>query len=1241
MATREEAEEIIKEITGEYGYLDKEMMDDIGRCNVDYRRKIDENWLRMENAASHSIKVLAKNIYGSGARFVFELLQNAEDNKFTKANELNALPFISFKIYPKHIVVDCNEDGFTRPDLKAICSVGESTKSALHGYIGAKGIGFKSVFIAASRVHIQSDNFSFEFRHNKTDPGLGMVRPIWVMPIDSITNPLTRTTLYLHDQGEEEEIEHLKRMISMQFDDLHETCLLFLRKLQQISVSFYDDEGNIVRSKQFRKQWIDEHRVSLETVSVVFGEETTKSQIYHITKQFATGLAPSDNREPPKTEEARRDSTTAEVVLAFPLTSDYEPQISRQKQELFAFLPLRSSDYKADFDTNANRQDIITTSRRNLSIRDWVATAFYQAVLQFCEHPTLCYDWPLFLPPKDNGFDSFWSGLDASIQSLIKKAPILKSTSKNALRCITDVVILTDDAKDQNGDPLFDDPNKDPFLSPRYPQTATHALKEYGLEKLGAGLFLILLKSDLNSSTSRMYGDIMPEEWHNAVARVLTKLLKRTDIKDEMIKSLRIVPLRDGKWTSPEEGPIYFPATGDIKIPDILDLRVLSSVAIQNPDRRALFEQLGVSEATTAQIRDAINAFFKSCERLISKETLEFLSYLYLTHQNGVHTRQDYKEVWVNVKQGLDHPHSMIVYLPGTDSPFSPESLLAGQGTKPDFDVSFLVRYIFEKGPTQPSFAHPSWKTWLVDYIGIRERLSLLSPSGDALSKPFLFVFNHCTDKFLGLFEHLWLYEGKKLLENPALVSEVKNFSAKEFCSLAISSDQTRLRFRIREFFNNSGILDPGEKAPMWTSSSFCLWAALPDMVTAHSLKNTYTRRSLSEEDMSSIENLFHLTLALQIPDSSDIRLAFEESPLIFVRQQDVPGWYRISDCLWSSATPIRGKATLDESYEDLEDFFIGKLGVRSLTAQMAYDELKQSLNNNPEEIKVALLSLNEFLQIESGYLDPEPIRKAKVFPIRYPNGPVSLGSIDVDFAIPDREKLKVTFEDRVSLLDFNLEEVHRLKPLFNWLRLSDRYLSNCVKEDTSLSGESGLPIVSGKRCLKTKAYFITRVAANFNSPRFRHDPLECYEVLHTMDVIEVDEISSVLKMSQNGQSFESRIATASEHIAELGGKLTIYVPRESKAQELCFGSVLPRKLAAWLMRHPDTNIDGNIEVDAILALASIFASDKLVLGEILDDQGIIQIPFDNNDESQSPLVGQEGGNVELSLDIDRAMGAN
>ena len=53
-----------------------------------------------------------------------------------------------------------NEDGFKYENVESICTVGESTKKKYKqmGYIGEKGLGFKSVF----QVGILS---SFLFQH--------------------------------------------------------------------------------------------------------------------------------------------------------------------------------------------------------------------------------------------------------------------------------------------------------------------------------------------------------------------------------------------------------------------------------------------------------------------------------------------------------------------------------------------------------------------------------------------------------------------------------------------------------------------------------------------------------------------------------------------------------------------------------------------------------------------------------------------------------------------------------------------------------------------------------------------------------------------------------------------------------------------------------------------------------------------------------------------------------------------
>ncbi|KAL5608429.1 hypothetical protein FOBRF1_008926 [Fusarium oxysporum] len=1363
MASVQEAEQIVRRLTKKYGFLNEQMMDDIEQFNAQYRREIDENWLAMESAVSHSVKILAKQIYGSGARFVFELLQNAEDNIFKKAREAKALPFVSFKIYPNKIIVECNEDGFTEPDLQAICAVGQSTKSASHGYIGAKGIGFKSVFIAASRVHIQSGNFSFEFRHNKTDPGIGMVRPIWVSPAETIPSPLTRTTLYIHDQGDPDEIQHLKRIISMQFDDLQETCLLFLHKLEQINLEFYGENGVLERSKYFRKHKMDEYRVSLETTSGDHGDETTQSQIYHITRQMATNLARSDNRELPDTEEAKDISSKAEVVLAFPITDNSEPLITQKNQDLFAFLPLRRSDYKflihSDFDTNANRQDIVTTSRRNLDLRGWIACAFFRAILQFCEHPTLCYSWPMFLPSSDTSSDAFWSGLDHEIQSLMKKTPVLKSRNRIDMRLVGDVVILASDAKDAEGHPLFDDPTKDLYLSPSYSQKAIDILKGYGLGILHIQTVLNLLETDLRSPNSKFHGKNTTDEWHSAVARLLSKQLKNSLSIQQRLKSLPLLPLRSGAWTSTTSGPVYFPTTGDINIPNSLDLKVITVHASSNSDRSTLFQHLGVCQATYDDVRASILRSFNS--KSLSFDAInEYLSFLYLTHQIGKHGQEEYTKVEVTTGAWIrKNPHQTDIYLPGTHHAYSPASLLAVEGASPGLSVDFLHSKHMESTPDKPSLFHPSWETWLCNSIGVRERLRLVSRDERGLSDVFLYISEHRSEKFLGLFEHLWLHEKSSLVTNRTLRSKIEDLPAKNLCGvdyslklkeawlplkalrelvdrymeypeqfpflkleesdtteqigskwhflsdyfsvskddsvdfllqilryiqrscpepssdsqarkvfdlyvaiyakLTVTSDGPDARRKITQFFNKGGVLDPNQNDPKWTSSPLCLWTAPPDMVMFHSLGASYMER-MDNEKFRNIENLFKGTL--QIPDASlddlvieltklreegceeiprmrtiydylhkakvplpSLKAAFEASPLIYCEtRHGESGWYKTSDCLWSSETVIRGKAILDECWEAYETFFVGKVGVKLLTLQMVYDELRQSSGNNTEETKVAVLSLNGLLQTETTRLDPEPIRQAKVFPVRYPTGTVVLSSVSVDFAIGDRDKLKTMFRDKIALLDFEMEEVRRLRPLIEWLKLQDRYLSNSVEESTFIFSDSERPISTPNRDLKRKAYHIARVAATFNSPRFEDNPFGLYEQLRTMRVVEVERISSVLRIFQNRQSFEIPVATANEHIDDSTGRLMIYVPRERRAQELCFGSVLPRKLAAWLMHSSKSLTDGPIETDIVKILTAIFASERFVLDDVLDDQGILTVSFDNEDEEDNSDEAEE-----------------
>jgi hypothetical protein len=130
------------------------------------------------------------------------LIQNAEDNNYRRAISSGTKPYIKFTIYRNKIVIDSNEDGFTTENVVAICKVGQSTKktSGAQQYIGEKGIGFKSVFMVASKVHIQSGPFSFFFEHQPGARGMGLVTPVWEPAKVALQDPLTRITLTFLDK---------------------------------------------------------------------------------------------------------------------------------------------------------------------------------------------------------------------------------------------------------------------------------------------------------------------------------------------------------------------------------------------------------------------------------------------------------------------------------------------------------------------------------------------------------------------------------------------------------------------------------------------------------------------------------------------------------------------------------------------------------------------------------------------------------------------------------------------------------------------------------------------------------------------------------------------------------------------------------------------------------------------------------------------------------------------------------
>jgi len=121
-----------------------------------------------------------------------------------------------------------------------------------------------------------------------------------------------------------------------------------------------------------------------------------------------------------------------------------------------------------------------------------------------------------------------------------------------------------------------------------------------------------------------------------------------------------------------------------------------------------------------------------------------------------------------------------------------PKSLLQPTGDAPRLQVLFASRKYLDATPEQPSVPHPTWKTWLCGSIGVRERLRLVSRSGDSLSEALTYVAEHRAEKFLGMLQYPWEYEGNSVMRSNNLKEKLKNLEAKDLCSCEIESVKLR-----------------------------------------------------------------------------------------------------------------------------------------------------------------------------------------------------------------------------------------------------------------------------------------------------------------------------------------------------------------------------------------------------------------------------------------------------------------
>jgi hypothetical protein len=693
---------------------------------------------------------------------VFELLQNADDNHYTKATALGKSPYVSFRVFPHQIIMECNEDGFTDENIKAICSVGKSSKKNSRRYIGGKGVGFKSVFTVAWKAHIESGPFSFSLNHRNGESGMGMISPSWEEPQDERDSSLTRLTLHLHDIGQSDVVEKTHQIIQQQFQELQETILLFFKNLSTIRVAFHRTDGTEELSVTYSIEYTGLNHAVLTRAVTENGTEKKDVKHYHVTIHHATELPRHDNRAC-----FGQADQPSQIVLAFPLSETLAPII--EPQDIFAYYPVRRVGFNfiihADFVIDASRQDIAKDSLRNTALLDAIADTFARALMQFCERDNLRFQWMRYLPDRNRkNYGAPWLSLVNKLAFRLGQMHVFYCHKNSDRHLIGDLVCLPSDFC-EDGEPLFEGGDPESIISQRYFTRDLNILKDYGLKLAGYGHFLSWLSADLDRGVrSRMRSPETTASWHTQTARLLHEpFLKNWPKFKAKLKTMALLPLTGGAWVSATNvcGPVFFARVDGIDIPPNIGLDTIDE-KVTITDRITLFRDLGVREAPISLVRRKILETYWQVGLVFNmsvQTSKQYLTFLYLTHHHLKPADEpSYSSiVLVDKDQCICNPSDSVMYMATDKNPYSPWELLKGGKScwLPDTGYRaprFRAHYFMNDGyfldpPQTPPNQTLTWVEWFHSCLKISKYVHL----GYAdLSEAAKYLGKHRPDRFLG-----------------------------------------------------------------------------------------------------------------------------------------------------------------------------------------------------------------------------------------------------------------------------------------------------------------------------------------------------------------------------------------------------------------------------------------------------------------------------------------------------------
>ncbi len=428
----------------------KNIVDSIYKTNTSYAYPSHA----MTQAAS--LKSLSSDLYTDSKRFIYELLQNADDSSVN-----GQLVDVEIILFNNKLVVAHNGKSFDESDLKGICGIDDGTKKLSIEKTGYKGIGFKSVFGQSDKVTIFSDKeyFKFDATHNfgwskewdstqkewETVNNRNFLHPWQIIPIYTSKEEIDHNIqTFLNDNWNVATIIELfkKDDVTHAIEELSSNAnmFLFLKNINRIKFTtnetveiFIDrkiiNEYTLYKNKKIKSQW------RIKTIHL------------EVTDELKSSLR-NERNIPDKLMQ----TDTIELTMAIQKGKEGFKKLETNESLLYAYLPTDEKRYSlpilvnTTFLMSANRESLHADSKWNQWLFKSISIELFKWIASLIKSE-YSYQAYQLIPSKLLMNDDLCKNYNRGIDEAIETIPFILSKDNKLLKvkeAIIDSTLLSE-----------------------------------------------------------------------------------------------------------------------------------------------------------------------------------------------------------------------------------------------------------------------------------------------------------------------------------------------------------------------------------------------------------------------------------------------------------------------------------------------------------------------------------------------------------------------------------------------------------------------------------------------------------------------------------------------------------------------------------------------------------------------------------------------------------------------------